>query len=1259
MAAVALVACAGVPCLSRASAIDDLLPAPARVERAEKGAAVPVANLSKVRVERGSVPGAPARTAEESFSIAISADGVLVTAPGEKGERYAKAALVQLAALAAPDGKVPACTISDWPRFPFRGLMVDCGRNYQSVESLKAILDLMAAYRLNFFHWHLTDQFGWRLESKVHPELQRKEAFGRNAGMFYTQEEFKDMLAYARERGITVVPELDVPGHTLAFRRGLGIEKMDSPGVDKVVCELIDELCSLATPEEMPFVHLGTDEVRDADERVPAKWYELWGGKVAENGRRLLGWTPGHLMDKTGGYVRDAWGWAENPIDGTRPYIDSTMMYYINHVDPLELLSAAAYQQPCRFGADESMKMGAKICVWHDDALASPDSLAAETALAPAVVLLSDAFWRGRDANRFNYFGRLPPHDRPEFAIAVDLERRATAHRDRIFAKTTWPFPFVRQTGLRWRLTDLESGAVINDRIAQATVYPWHFRFPHSWYTNKKEGRVALETWVKSPCAQTVGAWAGFTAFSRSSGRLAEGGVPPAGRWNRHGSTLEVNGESIPAPAWKNSGLSENLTETPLADEEYYLREPLKVSLKAGWNHVRLTLDKHLPKTWKWVGTFAFVSGTTSHPREVQGLEYAPEPPFELPQSVFADAPFSRVDIGTSTYRRLAAADEAADAAWGGVKSAEEFDARRKSMRERAIELMGGFPERTPLDAKIVAKIDREGYSVEKLYFTSRPGMPVTALLFLPDQAKFPAPWPAVCVACGHDSKLGKLNPGYQRGCVLAAKAGIAALIYDPIAQGERGQVPRIMGTTGHNTIGVREMLLGRSMAMTRIWDGMRAIDYLETRADIDRSRIGFMGNSGGGTLSAYLTAFDPRVKAGAPSCYISSLRAVCREIGPQDAEQNIFAQLSVGLNHAGLLLINANAVCANVSLSDFFPIDGARESFAAAKGVADRIGRSERLALVDVPGPHGWKESSRTASVLWMRRWLKGEADVLPLDLPALRALDKTFDAKSADMGLGEKEGLVSPTGQAKDLPGFRSYYEILNESLDAVVASRRERRRPYADELRAIAKIPTPEASRMDATVVSRAPIAGGERVNLVFTRGDGAHVPAVLLRPSAATGAVIFAGDIGRCEWTAEAKQYLAAAKVVLLADLSGFGEAAVAKRWYAYQGIAADGAAVMMHLLGGNMVAERTGELLGLATYLKETTGKSVELQVSGDAVIPAVHAFACSSGLFWHLGTRRLPPSWEAAFRHASLFPNYPFSNVVPGALKRYDWIDLL
>ncbi len=1241
-----------------ASALDELMPVPVSVVRASGGATVSAEALSNVTAVSGSVPGAPARVAQESYRLEIGVKGVKITAPTERGVRYAKTTLRQLVALAADRG-VAACEIIDWPRFPLRGLMIDCGRNYQSLESIRATIDLMASYKLNLFHWHLTDRHGWRLESKIRPELQRAEAFTRDVGRFYTQAEFKSIVAYARERGVTVVPELDVPGHTCAFRRALGLKKMNTPGVDATVCELIDELCSLASAEDMPYIHLGTDEVRSGEESVPDFWYAAWGARVAANGRRPVGWIPGHAMKGVEGAVQNIWGWGENSCDGTRPYIDSSMMYYINHVDPMELLSAAAYQKPCRFGSDENAKLGATIGVWHDDALASHDSLARETALAPAVVLLSDSFWRGRDENIFHYYGRLAPHDRPEFAVAVDLERRAIAHRDRIFSKSGWPFPFVRQTNLRWRMVDASSGKTVNDRIAQATVYPYHFRFPRSWYVNAKAGRVTLETWVKSPCDQTVGAWIGFTAFSRSSGRAAEGGVPEAGKWNCHGSSIEVNGEFVGAPAWRNAGVRQNVSETPLADEEYYLREPSRVRLRAGWNHVRLTLDKHLPKTWKWVGTFVPVAGTSEHPREVPGLEYSSQPPVEMPESVFALAPFSKQDFGTAVWKRVAAADRAADEAWREIGTLEEFNARRTEMRKRVIDLMGGFPERTPLDAKVVGKVQRDGYSVERLYFMSRPGMIVTALLYMPDLSRFSAPLPAVAVACGHDSKSSKLYPGYQRACVLAAKAGIAALIYDPIEQGERGQIPRIRGTTGHNTIGVRELMIGKSMALTRVWDGIRAVDYLVSRPEIDASRIGVMGNSGGGTLSAYIGAFDERVKAVTPSCYISSLRTVCREIGPQDAEQNIFGQLSAGFNHTGLLLLNANAVLVNASWGDFFPIEGTRESFAVAESVAERVGRGGTVSLLDVPGPHGWKESARTGSVAWMRYWLKGEKDALPLDLPRLRGLDKTFDPKAVDMGLGLEEGWVSSTGWIEDMPNFRNYYDILNEQLDAIESRRSALSRPSPAEVRSLARMTTFADAFMSVTEVERRVLAEGlERVSLVFTRGDGAHVPAVFFSPAQPKSAALFAGDLGRGEWAGDVRRYVAAGKAVLVADLSGFGEAQVPKRWYAYQGISADGAAVMLSLLGENLVAHRAGEILALAKYLKGATGRQIELRASGDAVIPAAHAFAAGGGPFFYLGVVRRPASWREAFRKPSEYRLYPFANVVPGAMLRYDWTDL-
>ena len=201
------------------------------------------------------------------YRLRIKGGRVEISGDAE-GRRYAQTTLEQLRKLSR-GAPLPDCTIADWPALKYRGVMLDCGRNYQSVESILDIIDHIAKYKMNVFHWHITDNYGWRLESKIHPELQRREAFMRQAGRYYTQEEFKKVLAYARRRGVTVIPELDMPGHTLAFRKATGIKDLAAEKAKIVLGELIDELCSLATAEEMPIIHLGTDEARESGERVP------------------------------------------------------------------------------------------------------------------------------------------------------------------------------------------------------------------------------------------------------------------------------------------------------------------------------------------------------------------------------------------------------------------------------------------------------------------------------------------------------------------------------------------------------------------------------------------------------------------------------------------------------------------------------------------------------------------------------------------------------------------------------------------------------------------------------------------------------------------------------------------------------------------------------------------------------------------------------------------------------------------------------
>ena len=241
-------------------------------------------------------------------------------------------------------------------------------------------------------------------------------------------------------------------------------------------------------------------------------------------------------------------------------------------------------------------------------------------AVYPAIVLLSDNLWRGREKDEPSLYARLPRPDDPRFALAADLERRTIAQRDKVLKGLRHPFPYVAQTQMRWRMTD-EKGNVLGEDIPQATIYPRHFWFSESAYVPRNDGVVTLETWITSESEIDCGAWIGMTGFSRSDGRSRDAPTPKLGEWNKHGATIELNGRKIEPPKWAHPGVGGNPKETPLVDEDYWYREPTPIHLKKGVNYVKMTLPKK--GGWKWIGTFTPILGTSDHPREVPGLSYS------------------------------------------------------------------------------------------------------------------------------------------------------------------------------------------------------------------------------------------------------------------------------------------------------------------------------------------------------------------------------------------------------------------------------------------------------------------------------------------------------------------------------------------------------------------------------------------------------------------------------------------------------------
>ena len=658
-----------------------------------------------------------------------------------------------------------------------------------------------------------------------------------------------------------------------------------------------------------------------------------------------------------------------------------------------------------------------------------------------------------------------------------------------------------------------------------------------------------------------------------------------------------------------------------------------------------------------FLGTGALLASTALYATD--GKDFLPAVSEALATPVLKGA-------GLSTYRavlgQVETADQAADQAFLALTTPANLTDRQRQLRARLLASFGGFPERrTPLNARVTGTVARDGYRIEKVLFESQPGLFVTAHLFLPDASAFKPPYPGILICCGH-SNDGKAADAYQRGGVLAAQSGFAALIYDPIDQGERLQLPGKHppnNVNGHNLIGVRAMLLGWNTARFRIWDGMRALDYLQSRPEVNPQRLGVMGNSGGGTLSSYLMALDDRIGAAAPSCFLTTLRDVCEHCGPQDAEQNFFGQLAFGVNHAGYVLLRApSPVCLNCSREDFFPFAGSQKTFSVARRVCGRFDWGDRVAMLDVPGPHGWKEGARRGSIQWMRRWLADDASALPLDLEALRAQCAVFDPKKADCGLREPDAWVTPTGQVRDLPGARSAYDLLRDEFAAAEQTRRatttDARRRRACELAGIRAPASLQVVPSHPAIIQH---EGVKEIRQSFARPSGIALPTVTFIPDRVTGTPVLVVDAaGKTNSAARVADLLAAGHPVMTADLTGSGEIGECPHRFYESKSADEGIAVMLYLLGQSLVGVRAEDILICAQALSDTAGKHpVILCARGDLAIAGYHAYAAEPGLFESVETPDRPPAWAEVIHSADRFS---FGNCVQNALRFYDWTEL-
>lgn len=520
--------------------------------------------------------------AQEAYEIKVTPNKILIKATTQHGVFNALQTLQQL----ARNGQtIDAVEIQDAPAFAWRGYMIDVGRNYLSMDLLKQQIDMMAKYKLNVFHFHATEDIAWRIASKQYPQLTAPEHMLRNKGMYYTETEIKELIAYCKARNILFVPEIDMPGHSAAFKRAMKTDMQSDSGL-VIVKNILKEFC---TTYDVPYIHIGADEVKITNPNFIPEVTRY----IQSFGKKVIGWQPGgNFLDST---IRQLWmddlGKITN--DKNIQYIDSRHLY-LNHMDPLESVTTIFNRQLANKDHGDQNALGAIICTWHDRAVEKQEDVLQMNPVYPAMMAFAERSWRG--GGQAGWIANISDGDVKAFAA---FEERLLNHKQQYF-----PFPYQRQSHLEWQLYDANEKYI--KTVTGGTVVLRHWWAPlikgaidsiqpnTTWYA---------QTEIWSDENGTKPFWIGFNNLSRSPATDSH----PMGEWSANKPSIWVNNQLIAPPIWKRGGQKGN-AEIPLSDEGYEYRIPTMIGLQKGWNKVRIKIpiDQLKGKDWQNPAKYMF-----------------------------------------------------------------------------------------------------------------------------------------------------------------------------------------------------------------------------------------------------------------------------------------------------------------------------------------------------------------------------------------------------------------------------------------------------------------------------------------------------------------------------------------------------------------------------------------------------------------------------------------------------------------------------
>ncbi len=605
-------------------------------------------------------------------------------------------------------------------------------------------------------------------------------------------------------------------------------------------------------------------------------------------------------------------------------------------------------------------------------------------------------------------------------------------------------------------------------------------------------------------------------------------------------------------------------------------------------------------------------------------------------------------DYVRSHLDRLSAKRKAELAA---LKSPEEWKATQAKTRQRLSRIFGEFPPRTPLNARIVGKLERESYTIEKIIFESQPKYFVTANLYVPKGRKFPLP--GIIFPCGHSDEGKGYDPYQMSGSGFALK-GYIVLVFDPMGQGERSEywdpsakkhlVAR--GVTQHHYVRQPALLADWTLTGLRLWDGIRAVDYLESRPEVDREKLAAVGCSGGGQMSWYVTAVDERIKV----CAVSHPGGSCED-------SNL-----LGLGEEGPFKYEVQSLVAPrpiriIGGSDSGQVPVYRKSFEDLKlfyaGLKAGMNRCE---LEVVPGIHSMDQNNREAAYEWLNKWFDKAAEGKP---EGVIKPEKPQDLWCTESG-NTLESLGGESGQTLNARRVDALYRP--EQNSAKLRERINRRIGLAMP----AGGPAPKTTAFETVRLADVAVR-----KLVYESETGIVVPALLLLPDtlkAESPVYVFASDQGKPRAGSAFSLPILLSQmgsVVLAIDVRGIGETGPAPAKPGLSSAAAgrlarefEAAALQSVGFGQTTFGMRTLDVIRGIDYLQAWNhlgNRKLVIVGEGSGGLWAVTAAANDSRVHGVVAIGTLP-SYRLLTHNRTYEVRGYF--VVPGALRDFDIPDL-